>query len=43
VTVQIIGDRSQEADETVVLQLSSPEGASIGTGTGTLTIEDDDS
>ncbi len=43
VTVQVFGDRSAEPDETVVLELVSPSGATIGTARGTLTILDDDS
>ncbi len=42
VTVQVYGDRTAEPDETVLLTLSSPSGATLGTATGTLTILDDD-
>ncbi len=43
VTVQVFGDRTKEPDETVVLDLVSPTGATLGTAEGTLTILDDDS
>ena len=43
VSVVVIADRTAEPDETVVLALSSPAGATLGTATGVLTIRDDDS
>jgi hypothetical protein len=43
VSVVVIGDRTAEPDETVVLVLSSPAGATLGAATGVLTIRDDDS
>ena len=43
VTVQVYGDRTAELNETVLLGLSAPVGATLGTATGTLTILDDDS
>ncbi len=42
VTVSVRGDTTVEANETVVLSLSSPANAMIGTGTGTGTIRNDD-
>jgi len=42
VVVVVYGDRTVEANETVLLTLSSPTGATIATGTGTLTITNDD-
>jgi hypothetical protein len=42
VTISVLGDNTKEADETVVLQLGSPSGATVATGTGTLTIVNDD-
>lgn len=42
VTVPIVGDSTAEGTETFTLQLSSPSGALIGTGTGTASIFDDD-
>jgi hypothetical protein len=42
VTFTIIGDRSKEANETVLVQLSNASGATIGDGQGTLTIVNDD-
>ncbi len=43
VTVSVLGDRTVEPNETVILALSNATGATIGTGTGTLTIVNDDS
>jgi len=43
VSVVVVADRTAEPDETVVLALSAPSGATLGTATGTLTILDDDS
>ena len=43
VTVLVYGDRTAELNETVLLGLSAPVGATLGTATGTLTILDDDS
>ncbi len=40
--VAVIGDALNEANETVVVQLSSPSNATIATATGTGTINDDD-
>ncbi len=42
VTVSVRGDTTVEANETVVLSLSNPANAMIGTGTGTGTIRNDD-
>jgi hypothetical protein len=42
INVEIIGDTTIEDDETFTVTLSSPEGADIGTGTGTGTILNDD-
>ena len=42
VTFTIIGDRSKEANETVLVQLSNASGATIGDGQGALTIVNDD-
>ena len=42
VQVTISGDTTDEPNETVVVQLSSPQNATIETGTGTGTIVDDD-
>ncbi|WP_435016765.1 cellulose binding domain-containing protein [Tundrisphaera sp. TA3] len=42
VGVEIIGDAAVEGDETLSLVLSSPSGATLGTGRGTGTIVDDD-
>ena len=42
VTVSVLGDTTNEANETVVLGLSAASGATIGTATGTLTILNDD-
>jgi hypothetical protein len=41
-TVPVLGDTIDEANETVIVTLSSPSGAAIATGTGTGTIVDDD-
>ena len=41
-TVAVTGDTTDEADETVVVTLSSPTNATIAAGTGTGTITDDD-
>ncbi|MEZ4265753.1 MAG: Calx-beta domain-containing protein [Myxococcota bacterium] len=41
-TIVVVDDALDEADETVVIELSGPTGATLGTSTGTLTIEDDD-
>jgi len=42
VTVQILGDNLDEADETFSLVLSAPQNASIAAGTAVGTIQDDD-
>jgi hypothetical protein len=42
VTVPVLGDTIDEADETLTLNLSNPAGASIAHGQGTGTIVDDD-
>ena len=42
ITVSVAGDTTAEPDETVVVSLSDPTNAAIGTGTGTGTIADDD-
>ena len=44
VTVSVIGDRTTEANETVLLQLSSPSGATLDAthSVGTVTIVNDD-
>ena len=42
VAVTVVGDTLDEHDETVVLTLSNPTNASLGTATGTGTITDDD-
>ena len=42
ITVSVRGDTTVEPDETVVVSLSSPVNAPIGTGTGTGTIANDD-
>ena len=42
-TVTIVGDRTQEANETFQVNLSSPAGAAIATGSATVTILDNDS
>lgn len=43
INVKVVGDRSHEGPETVVLRLSDPIGATVaGAGTGVLTINDDD-
>ncbi len=42
VRVPVLGDTVVEADETVLLKLSSPVGATVATGTGTGTITNDD-
>ena len=41
-TVAVLGDAFDEADETVLVQLKDPTNASVATGTGTGTITDDD-
>ena len=43
IAVSVNGDTLDENDETVVVTLSSPSGASLGTASGTGTIRDDDS
>ena len=40
--VAVTGDTTDETNETVVVTLSSPTNATISTGTGTVTITDDD-
>jgi hypothetical protein len=40
--ITVVGDDAPEANETVVVRLSSPQNATIGRGSGTLTIADDD-
>ena len=42
VTVSVTGDERDEPDETVVIKLSNPENAVLGTATATGTITDDD-
>ena len=42
VTVTVVGDNAYELDETFTLSLSGPTDATIGTGTATATIENDD-
>ena len=41
-TVSVTGDTTDESNETVVVSLSNPANATIGTGTGTGTIANDD-
>jgi len=41
-SVAIVGDRVAEPTETFTVQLSSPVGATVATGTGTVTIIDND-
>ena len=43
VTLTVVGDTTKEANETVLLGLSAASGATIATGTGTVTIVNDDS
>jgi hypothetical protein len=43
VTVQVVGDTADEADEAFQVVLSNPSGATIADGTGVGTISDDDS
>ena len=42
VVVPVVGDTTDEPDETLILTLSTPSGATIADATGTGTIEDDD-
>ncbi|HET9217470.1 MAG TPA: Calx-beta domain-containing protein, partial [Terriglobia bacterium] len=42
ISISIVGDRTQEANETFQVNLSNPSGATIGTGTATVTILDDE-
>ncbi|HEX4998781.1 MAG TPA: Calx-beta domain-containing protein [Terriglobia bacterium] len=42
ISVTIIGDRVKEADETFLVTLSNPTGATITAGVGTVTIVDDE-
>jgi hypothetical protein len=42
ITLTIIGDRTKESNETFTVVLSSPVNATIGTGTATVTILDDE-
>jgi hypothetical protein len=42
VSVNVVGDATKEADETFTVALSNPSGATIGAGTGTATITNDD-
>jgi hypothetical protein len=42
ITVQIVGDTRDEADETLTLKLSNPSNANITSDTATVTILDDD-
>ena len=42
VPVVVYGDRTREANETVLLTLVSAAGATLGTATGTVTIVNDD-
>jgi hypothetical protein len=43
ITIQVIGDLNIEPDETFIITLSNPTNATIGTGTATGTIQNDDS
>jgi hypothetical protein len=42
VSVVVYGDTTVEPDETVILTLSSPTGATLGAATGGVTIKNDD-
>ena len=42
VPVVVYGDRTREANETVLLSIVSVTGATLGTGSATLTINNDD-
>jgi hypothetical protein len=42
ITLTIYGDKVKEANETFTVRLASPSGATIATGTGTVTIVDDE-
>src|SRR5262249_11200305 len=42
ITVAVLGDNLDEANETVLVNLSNPVGAQLGTAQGTLTINDND-
>lgn len=42
VEVPVIGDETDEPDEQFTVELGTPEGATVGVGTGTVTILDDD-
>ena len=42
IAVTVIGDGVDEPDETILMTLGEPAGATLGTGTGTGTITDDD-
>jgi large repetitive protein len=42
VTIQVSGDEENETDETFLVRLSSPVGATLGKAEGTVTILDDD-
>jgi hypothetical protein len=41
-TLRVVGDSEQEGSETFTVELFDPANATIGTGTGTVTISDDD-
>jgi hypothetical protein len=43
ITVEVVGDRTMESDETFLVRLTSVSGADIGDGEATVTILDDDS
>lgn len=43
VDVQILDDTAEESAETLAIALAEPQGATVGTGTSTVTIIDDDS
>jgi alpha-tubulin suppressor-like RCC1 family protein len=42
VHLSLVGDTAVEPDETLLVSLSSPENATIGSGAGTITIRDDE-
>ena len=42
VSISVVGDKSIEPDETVILSLSSATNATVATGNGTVTIKDND-